>query len=60
MVESNGKSSAVNFTLDELIKLLPGDHLTSVSTNRVNDLNELVIRVAVLELLIDIAQIVEV
>ena len=57
---SDGESSAVHFALDELFKLLPADHLISISSNRVDNLNELVIIVAVFELLINVAQVIEI
>lgn len=59
-MESNAKSSSVDFLLDELVKSIPGDSLSAIASHRVDDLNKLVIAVAVLELLADVSQVIEI
>jgi uncharacterized membrane protein len=57
--QSDGKSSLVDLPLDELVELLPADRLAAKPTNRVDDLHQLLIRIAVFQLLVDVAQVVQ-
>lgn len=57
---SNGESPLIDLSLDELVELLPRDGLSPKSSNRVDDLYQLLISVAVLQLFADVAQVVEV
>ncbi len=57
---SDGESSAVHFALDELLELLQCNYINSVSSNRVDYLNQLLISVPVLQLLVDVPQVVQV
>lgn len=58
--KSEGQSSAVDLSLDELVELLPADRLSAEATNGVDDFDELFLAVAVLELFVDVAEVVEV
>ena len=58
--ESNGESSAVDLSLNEFVELVPADGLSSESADWVNYLDQLVIGVAVFQLIVDVSQVVEV
>jgi len=60
MRESNGQSSPFDFSLDEPVEFVPCDGFCSESTHRVNDFQQLLISIAVFELLIDVNQVREV
>ncbi len=57
---SKSESSSINFSLDEFVEFLPWDGLNSVTSNRVDDFNKLIIRISVFELFINVSQIVEI
>lgn len=57
---SDGESPSVNLPLDEFVELVPSDGLSSISSYRVHNLDELVVCVAVFQLLVDVSQIIEV
>ncbi len=57
--KSDGQFSAINLPLDELVELLPTDGLIAISTDRVDELNQLLLSVAVLELVTDVLQVAE-
>lgn len=59
-MQSHSDSSAVDLPLDELVELVPTDRLSSITTHRVDDFHQLVVGVAVLQLLADVPQVVEV
>lgn len=59
-MRSNGESPLVDLSLDELVELLPRDGLSPESSDRMDDLYQLLIAVAVFELLADVAQVVQV
>jgi len=60
LCESDSHSSSVDFSLDELVEFLPCDSFSSVSSNGVDDLDQLLVGVSVFELFVDISEVVEV
>ena len=54
------KFSLLNFSVNESIELVSADGFGSVSSDGVDDVLELFIRISILELLIDISHIIEV
>lgn len=59
-MQSRSDSSAVDLPLDELVELVPTDSLSTISAHRVDYLHQLVVIVAVLQLLADVSQVVKV
>ena len=59
-MRSCSNSSPVHLPLDELVEFVPTDSLCTVAADGVDDFDKLVIVVAILELLIDVAEVVEV
>lgn len=59
-MESNAKSSSVDFLLDELVESVPWDSLSSIASHGVDDLNKLIISVPVFQLLTDVSQVVQI
>ena len=57
---SNANSSFIDFFLDELVKPVPSDGFSSVTSNTVDDFHQLVISVSVFQLLVDVPQVIEV
>lgn len=53
-------SSPVDLSLDEFVELLPCDCLSSVAAHRVNYLDQLLFSVSVFQLIVDVAEIVQV
>ena len=59
-IRRSKNSSSIDFSLDEFVEFLPGNSLSTVSSNWMNDLHKLLLGVAVFELLADVSQIVKV
>ncbi len=57
---STKSSSSVNFSLNELVEFLPADSFSSISTDGVNYLDELIIIVSILQLLVNISEVVQI
>lgn len=59
-MESNIKSSPVDFLLNESVKSIPRDSLSSITSDRVDYFNQLVVTVAILKLLTDVSQVMQI
>ena len=59
-MRSNSCSSLVDLLLNKLVESVVADSLSSVSSNCMNDLNQLVVIVSVFQLVADVSQVVEV
>lgn len=58
--ESDTDSSTVDLAANETVELVPSDSLSTITADRVDNFDELVVIVAVLQLLVDVSQIVKV